>query len=517
VSQATATLARALLERGVPDEAQALIDAALPGSSGVDRAELLLAQGTVCASRGQHLDSLGASVEAGEAFQAEGLPLRLCDALVQTAGTLRAAGDHATALSTLEHAETLARGTDGNGADTLRLARVLRQIGIVSSILGRHQHALSCLEEAVAALRPQALPEELRHARLSLLNAHSRRLESLAAAGEQRPQPGVEQHLAEWQALAEEATAAGQLRLAVMCWGNHAIVLHRAGRAAEAAAELGGLLQRYREFGMKPNEGLALAELGHCAESMQDPALARRHYREARGLLSESGAQDDLIEALAGLARCEEQLGDIAAAYAALKELRAVEARRRDEAARQALLQRELRVELARLTNRWARQAVQDPLTGLANRRALERWLGEHWPRVEQGQPLALVLLDLDHFKAINDTLGHDTGDLVLKAVAQLLRAQCRGSDLAVRYGGEEFLLALAGSTLEAAAPLAERLRGSIASQPWSKLAPHLDVTSSFGVADASEALEPAALLTLADRRLYAAKFAGRNRVVAAG
>jgi diguanylate cyclase len=511
VSQATATLARALLERGVPDEAQALIDAALPGSSGVDRAELLLAQGTVCASRGQHLLALAASVEAGEAFQAEGLPLRLCDALVQTAGTLRAAGDHATALSTLEHAEALAR----DSADTLRLARVLRQIGIVSSILGRHQHALSCLEEAVSALRLLAAPEELRHARLSLLNAHSRRLESLAEAGAPRPQPGVDQHLAQWQALAEEATAAGQLRLAVMCWGNHAIVLHRAGRAAEAAAELGGLLQRYREFGMKPNEGLALAELGQCAESMHDPELARQHYRQARGLLAESGAQDDLIEALVGLARCEEQLGNIPAAYAALKELRAVEAQRRDEAARQALLQRELRVELARLTNQWARQAVQDPLTGLANRRALERWLGEHWPRVEQGQPMALVLLDLDHFKRINDTLGNDTGDLVLKEVAQLLKAQCRGSDLAVRYGGEEFLLALAGSGVEAAGLLAERLRGLVKAQPWATLAPGLSVTSSFGVADASEALEPAALLTLADRRLYAAKFAGRDRVVA--
>jgi diguanylate cyclase (GGDEF)-like protein len=513
VSQTTATLARALLERGAPDEAQALIDASLPGSHDVDRAELLLAQGSIFSNRGDHLASLGATVEAGEVFQTQGLPLRLCDALVQTAGTLRGAGDHATALSTLEHAEQLAR----EGNDTLRQARVLRQIGIVSSILGRHQHALSCLEEAWAALRTLASPEELRHARLSLLNAQSRRFESLTGTGAGPPAAGIELHLADWQALAEEATAAGQTRLAVMCWGNHAIMLQRAGRAAEAAAELAGLLQRYRGFGMKPNEGLAQAELGRCFESMGDPATARWHYREARALLSDSGTQDDLIDALEGLARCEEQLGDIAAAYAALKELRAVEAQRRDDAARQALQQRELRIELARLTSQWARQATQDPLTGLANRRALERWIGEHWPRVEQGQPLAVVLLDLDHFKRINDTLGHDTGDLVLKEVAELLKAQCRGTDLAVRYGGEEFLLALAGNDLAAAAPLAERLRALIASRVWSALAPGLDVTASFGVADAGEALEPTALLTLADRRLYAAKLAGRDRVVAAG
>ena len=83
-----------------------------------------------------------------ELFQAAGLTNRTCDALVHTAGTLRAAGDHETALSTLEHAETLARAA----GDELRRGRVLRQMGIVSSILGRHQHALSCLEEACQLL-----------------------------------------------------------------------------------------------------------------------------------------------------------------------------------------------------------------------------------------------------------------------------------------------------------------------------------------------------------------------------
>jgi diguanylate cyclase (GGDEF)-like protein len=209
-------------------------------------------------------------------------------------------------------------------------------------------------------------------------------------------------------------------------------------------------------------------------------------------------------------------LGDLVAAFAALKELRAVERQRKDESARQALLQRELRVELARLSNQWARQAAQDPLTGLANRRALERWLAEHWPGVELGQPLALVLLDLDHFKKVNDRFGHDTGDRVLQIVGELLRAQCRDTDLAVRYGGEEFLLAFAGTDTASALPLAERIRLLIAGQEWSRLAPELDVTSSIGLADASEALDAPALLTLADRRLYAAKSGGRNRVVAA-
>jgi diguanylate cyclase len=511
VSDTTANLIHALVERGAPDEARSLADQSLRGAAGAERAELLLALAFVHTHRGEQLAALAAAVEAGELFQAAGSPQRTCDALVHTASTLRAAGDHETALSTLEHAESLARGA----GDELRRARALRQIGIVSSVLGRHQHALSCLEEACRLLARLAPADEQRAARLSYLNVISRRLDGAPDDGQ--PRPEVEAHLRDWLDLAEQCSAAGQLRLALMAWGNHAIVLQAAGRHREAAQALRALVPRYREFSMRPNEGLAFAEMGRCHESLGEPEQARQHYRDALALLREGGVQQDLQQALEGLARCEEALGDVAAALAALKELRAFEKQRRDEAARQVLVQRELRVELARLTHQWARQAAQDPLTGLANRRALERWLAEHWPRVERGQPLALVLLDLDHFKRINDTLGHDTGDRVLQAVAELLRSQCRAADLAVRYGGEEFLLAMADSDRDAASPLAERLRELISSQPWSRLAPGLGVSSSFGVADATEALDAQALLTLADRRLYAAKFGGRNRVVAHG
>ena len=511
VSESTADLIRGLVERGAHDDAQALADHALRGTAAVDRAELLLAQSLVHSNRGAQLQALAAAVEAGELFQAAARTDRTCDALVQTAGTLRVAGDHETALSTLEQAETLARGI----GDELRRGRVLRQMGVVSSILGRHQHALACLEEACQLLNSSAASDEQRHARLSYLNGISRRLESAPEEG--RPRPEIEAHLRDWLALAEESAAAGQMRLALMAWGNHAIVLQAAGRHREAAETLRALVPRYREFGMRPNEGLAFAEMARCHETLREPEQARQHYREALEVLRDSGAQEDLLQALEGLARCEEALGDLASAFAALKEVRAVEKQRKDASARQALLQRELRVELARLTSQWARQAVQDPLTGLANRRALERWLAEHWPGVELGQPLALMLLDLDHFKKINDTLGHDTGDRVLQAVAELLRAQCRATDLAVRYGGEEFVLAFAGTDRAGALLLAERIRELVERQDWLRLAPQLNVTSSLGVADASEVLNAPALLTVADRRLYAAKFGGRNRVVASG
>ena len=190
--------------------------------------------------------------------------------------------------------------------------------------------------------------------------------------------------------------------------------------------------------------------------------------------------------------------------------------RKSDEAARNAVLQRELRIELARMTSQWARQATQDPLTGLGNRRALDLWLGPALSRATRGEPLLLLLMDLDHFKQVNDNFGHHIGDAVLRQVAQLISQHCRSSDLAVRYGGEEFLLALSGVPPDEAIEIAERLRQAIAAHAWQQLRPGLTVTVSMGLTSATEASDAAGLLTLADRRLYAAKYNGRNRLIAA-
>ena len=507
----TAALVRQLAERGDPDQAQALLTGALKRMRGPARATLMLAQAQLGIHRGQFLPALGATVEAGELFRSARERPGVCDALVMSATTLRAAGDHASALTTLEEAEGLAREI----GDELRLGRVMRLIGVVSSLLGRHQHAHACLEEASELLERHAPAEERRVVRQSALNVVSRHL--IAQDPAERSPSVMQAHLDDWLELAEEAGAGGQIRVALMCRGNHAIQSHIAGRHAEAVAALRDLVPRYRECGMRPNEALAHVEAGRALEALDEPAEAREHYLQARALLEDGPAADDLLQTLEGLSRCEEALGDAPAALSALKALRAQEARRRDDAARQALLQRELRIELARLTSQWARQATQDPLTGLANRRAFERWLSEHWPRVEQGQTLAVVLLDLDHFKQINDRFGHPLGDEVLKAVAVTLQQHSRGTDLAVRYGGEEFLLALADTDLPQAVMLAERVREALSREPWPALAPELRVTASIGVAGAGEVLSPEALLALADRRLYVAKYGGRDRIVATG
>lgn len=501
-----------LVQQGEVDRAMALARAALREAVGAPRARALRALAGACNCTGQFADALRAALAADALCRDLGDAAGSADALVAAAAALRAAGDQAASVELLERVEQQARLQ----GDEPRLAQALRQIGVSSSLLGQHQHALSCLTEAEALTRRIGTPTAQLQARLSLLNGHSRRVERLDAQDAER-RAVLQRQLPQWQALAADCRAQGNRRLAAMALGNHAINLHALGEDEPAAEALRALLPEYQALGMRPNEGLCLAELAHCLAKLGRWQQARAHYRAACELLDEAGAMEDRLAALEGLAAAEEALGDTAAALAAMKALRMLERRCTAEEGQRAVLRRELRIELARLTSQWARQASEDPLTGLGHRRALQAWLVEHLPRAEQGEPLALVLLDLDHFKQINDRHGHGVGDEVLLRVARLLAEGCRGRDRAVRYGGEEFVLALAGTTREAAADVAERLRQAVADQPWAELSPGLRVTGSFGVADASEAAEPQALLTLADQRLYGAKIAGRNRVVAAG
>jgi len=496
--------------QGQPDEAITLAQQALAGSEGETRARLLLELSRASVAAGRLRDALRAAAEARELLQSVGSREGACDALIGMATTLRAAGDHVSALDSLELAETLAREL----GEPQRVARVLRIVGVCSSILGRHRHALSCLGEALDLMRAHGSTHDQHHMLLSLYNAHNRQGEALPRGSEQAL-ASLGPYIDRWQALADACAQAGQQQVQVMALGNRAITLHRCGRVDEAIAALLDLIPRYQALGLRPNIAITHNELGQCHEARGEMALAREQYGRSIELLREDGSLDDLQAALEGLSRCEEALGDAVAALAALREVRQVEARKSDEAARATVARRELRVELARLTNQWAQQALQDPLTGLGNRRALERWLAEQQPRVERGEPMSLLLLDLDHFKQINDGFGHDTGDEVLRRVADLIRRHCRSGDLAARYGGEEFLLALAGVPPAEAVRVAERLRESVAGHGWPGLKPGLAVTVSIGVTHAAETADSAGLLTLADRRLYSAKIEGRNRVVA--
>ncbi len=167
-----------------------------------------------------------------------------------------------------------------------------------------------------------------------------------------------------------------------------------------------------------------------------------------------------------------------------------------------------------RLRERLRNQSVRDVLTGLFNRRYLEETLELEFARARREQrPASIIMLDIDHFKRFNDLHGHDAGDLVLKAVGQVIKGTIRTSDIACRYGGEEFMLVLPGNTVEEAAALAERVRTATEQIEISHNNATLGkVTMSLGVRGISRNGDlPADVVAAADRALYAAKGAGRN------
>lgn len=163
-------------------------------------------------------------------------------------------------------------------------------------------------------------------------------------------------------------------------------------------------------------------------------------------------------------------------------------------------------------------QSTKDSLTGLANRSAT---LSELKTRFELAmrhhRPLSVIMVDLDHFKKINDTLGHGAGDFVLRSFGERVLARLRGADLAGRIGGEEFLLVLSETDTEGALHLAERIRSAMADSPHLLPNGPLEATCSVGVAERIPSdRSPGDLMGRADAALYAAKTSGRNRVVAA-
>ncbi len=188
--------------------------------------------------------------------------------------------------------------------------------------------------------------------------------------------------------------------------------------------------------------------------------------------------------------------------------------------------------EMEALNRRLEELTVRDPLTGLYNRRYFQDRLTHEVQRARRhGRPLGLLIVDIDHFKQINDTYGHQAGDEVLRSIALLLVNQTRATDITARYGGEEFVAVLPETDAHGALRVAEKLRESVAVTPLYHLeqgflgelprpddAAAITCTISIGVAsfDAKRMADASELVRAADEALYAAKQAGRNRVMAA-
>jgi two-component system, cell cycle response regulator len=174
---------------------------------------------------------------------------------------------------------------------------------------------------------------------------------------------------------------------------------------------------------------------------------------------------------------------------------------------------------LHRLVQMLAQRAQIDGLSGLWNRAHFDRrWAEEVSKASRHERPLSLAMVDLDHFKSINDTYGHPAGDAVLQGAARLIQRECRAEDVACRYGGEEFALIMPDTTAEGALILCERIRTALGATVWARH-PERTVTASIGIAGHKTPgdTSPGAWLEQADKALYAAKKSGRNTIVVSG
>lgn len=297
------------------------------------------------------------------------------------------------------------------------------------------------------------------------------------------------------------------------------------GRYAEAEQTTLASLERYHQGAYEESDMLAeiLLTLAAARRGLGKIADAQASLDRSRELCDERQLGWVLVRVWREQAELYAAGGNFEQAYEAHKvfftefdQLHSAQ-REAQASARQAMFETaEARQEAARFRE----QARRDPLTGLHNRRYVDEQLPILIAEAAQdGTPLSIALVDLDHFKRINDLISHDVGDLVLITVGNLLTAavsMVSGSGLVARMGGEEFLLVLPGMSLADAARELDVVRGTISAHPWSPVTGELPVTVSIGVTavDAGERLTQAELLSDADRNLYAAKNAGRDRVV---
>ena len=270
---------------------------------------------------------------------------------------------------------------------------------------------------------------------------------------------------------------------------------------------------------MEPFESAAKRILAPLSELLQKPlTLADSRSAEAsQGFAVRLALPRMSVVAGAGQPFAEPERRVIEQIFDVLRVVDESEARYAELEQRMLALQREA-LDLTVKNRMLSEVSSRDSLTGLYNRRfVLEKIDSELNRALRHGSPMSLLLLDLDHFKRINDTWGHSAGDQVLQGIGRLLRDSCRVYDVPGRYGGEEFCVVLPETKSGNTTAVAERIRQRLAASELPCGAGSITVTASIGIAgtDSADAgvLNPAELIERADRALYAAKNRGRNRV----
>ena len=430
-------------------------------------------------------------------------------------------GDYALAMGRLEETLRLLQG----GADPVAEAAVHHRLGMIYSRLGDLERAREFYESALE--RGRLLGD-----RKTIATSLNSLGVLLLRTGQQRSSA---EDLHRARTLFEEAVTmaerSGDAHLKTLALGNVASTLAAQGDLEQALSLFRTQLDALRAMGARYDQALCLANIGEALRKSGRADEALTPLIEAREIGGELGSKQRLMRAWHELSQCQEALGDTRAALASYKEYhrldQALHSEDAESKARNLVVQlavRKVRDEadsyraerdrLAAVNLRLSAEAQEDPLTGLANRRHLDAQLERLFAEAAaQSRPLCVAVADIDHFKSINDRHSHAIGDEVLRTVGRILRSACRPTDLAGRYGGEEFVLVLCDATIEAARVICERLRAGVAEHAWEELRPGLKVTISIGLAGGARQVSSADTLAAADARLYEAKRAGRNCV----
>jgi diguanylate cyclase (GGDEF)-like protein len=454
----------------------------------------------------------------------------ICEVLTLQAMSLNKLGLHEEALDVLARGREIAQRL----GDRDLLYWVHNRTGVVHGSLGNRDLSADYLTRALTMV--EGMDAEARFCILNNLGDNAvYRVPRLRAEGDAAGAEDALRHALGYVAEALRlARAAGNPYRESICLDNYGMLRALDGDFDEATR----MIEESREIavihGYRSLESFTLQHQAHVRLLRGDLDEAIEGLLAALERAVESGERPMAMEIHRELSDAYEQVGDLAAALAHYRSFHALEraahndvaaARARmavhhfeldnarleaDNARLEAELHRVRSAELEADNITWQRQASEDVLTGLPNRRYVELRLPEL--AAETG-PLCVAVADVDRFKGVNDRFGHLVGDEVLRQIAALLRDNVRDNDLVARYGGEEFLIALDGIDLEDARERCELLRARVAAYPWETLQPGLTVTISLGVALLPAGGDLPATMALADRRLYAAKHGGRNRV----
>jgi diguanylate cyclase (GGDEF)-like protein len=405
-------------------------------------------------------------------------------------------GDPATGLEFYRKSLALCTRPD----DAIERGKTLNNVGINLKALGHYDEARSALREAHDVFVGLGLPLQ-QSATLNNLGLVQECLGDVV---------GAERTLREALEMSETTGYRYGVAHASLSLGKLCITQ---ARHAEARRWLDAAVDTCERHRLKPTLYECHEALSELHRLTGDPAAALAHYQRFHAL-----EREVLSEAAGNKLRAAQIQYELAAA-----KREADLERSRQEALTRANVELEaLNISLTEanlqktmLLDQLERQTYEDALTGLANRRRLDQRLADEFAlALRHGRPLAVAIADLDLFKTVNDRFSHAVGDAALRGLAKLLTSQVRHTDLVARFGGEEFVLVLVETDLAAARRVCEKLRLAVANHPWSTIHPGLALTLSIGVCADTTLPGHERMLAMADRNLYSAKAAGRNRII---